>query len=100
MDERFSERVLELLFDDDFELLDGCGSDEDCSEGPFGNDELQLEELDALAREVTSAYIASTDGGSSDEGEDDGDFVPAVVSGDEIEGKTEIAINMKSWPAT
>ena len=35
MDERFtSERVLELLFDDDFELLDGCGSDQDCSEGP------------------------------------------------------------------
>ena len=44
---------------DDFELLDGCGSDEDCSEGPsyLGNDELQLEELDALAREVTSAEI-------------------------------------------
>ena len=50
---------------DDFELLDGCGSDEDCSEGPsyLGNDELQLEELDALAREVTS----SSDGGSSDD---------------------------------
>ena len=43
------------------------------SEGPsyLGNDELQLEELDALAREVTSAdiliYIASSDGGSSDD---------------------------------
>ena len=39
---------------DDFELFDGCGSDEDCSEGPsyLENDELQLEELDALAREV------------------------------------------------
>ena len=51
---------------DDFELLDGCDSDEDCSEGPFylGNDELQLEELDALARE---ADIASSDGGSSDD---------------------------------
>ena len=62
--------------------MDGCGSDEDCSEGPsyFGNDELQLEELEALAREVTSADMASSDGGSSDEGEDDGDFVPAVVS--------------------
>ena len=50
----------------------------DCSEGPsyLGNDELQLEELDALAREVTSADMASRDGGSSDEGEDDGDFVP------------------------
>ena len=37
--------------------LDGCGSDEDCSDGPsyLGNDELQFEELDALAREVTSA---------------------------------------------
>ena len=35
MDERFtSERVLELLFDDDFELSDGCGSDEGRSEGP------------------------------------------------------------------
>ena len=58
MDERFtSERVLELLFDDDFELSDSYDSDEDCSEGPtyLGNDELQLEELDALAREVTSA---------------------------------------------
>ena len=78
MDERLtSERVLELLFDDDFKLSDGCGSDEDCSEGPsyLRNDELQLEELDALAREVTSADMAS-----SDEGEDDGDFVPAVVS--------------------
>ena len=44
--------------------MDGCGSDEDCSEGPsyLGNDELQLEELDALAREVTSADIASSDG--------------------------------------
>ena len=54
---------------DDFELLDGCGSDEDCSEGPsyLGNDELQLEELNALAREVTSADIASSDGGSSDD---------------------------------
>ena len=54
---------------DDFELLDGCGSDEDCSEGPsyLGNDELQLEELDALAREVTSADIASSDEGSSDD---------------------------------
>ena len=31
--------------------------------------------LGALAREVTSADMAS-----SDEGEDDGDFVPAVVS--------------------
>ena len=61
MDERF--------LHDDFELLDGCGSDEDCSEGPsyLGNDELQLEELDALAREVTSADIASSDGGSSDD---------------------------------
>ena len=51
MDERF--------LHDDFELLDGCGSDQDCSEGPsyLGNDELQLEELDALAREVTSADI-------------------------------------------
>ena len=39
------------------------------SEGPsyLGNDELQLEELDALAREVTSADIASSDGGSSDD---------------------------------
>ena len=54
---------------DYFELLDGCGSDEDCSEGPsyLGNDELQLEEQDALAREVTSADIASSDGGSSDD---------------------------------
>ena len=45
MDERFtSERVLELLFDDDFKLSDGCGSDEDCCEGTsnLGNDELQL----------------------------------------------------------
>ena len=43
MDECFtSERFLELLFDDDFELSDGCGSDEDCSEGPsyLENDEL------------------------------------------------------------
>ena len=31
--------------------------------------------------------MASSDGGSSDEGEDDGDFVPAVVSGDENEGR-------------
>ena len=55
MDERF--------LHDDFELLDDCGSDEDCSEGPsyLGNNELQLEELDALAREVTSADIASND---------------------------------------
>ena len=45
-----------------------------------GNDELQLEELDALAREVTFADMTSSDGGSSDEVEDDGDFVPAVVS--------------------
>ena len=61
MDERF--------LHNDFELFDGCGSDEDCSEGPsyLGNDELQLEELDALAREVTSADIASSDGGSSDD---------------------------------
>ena len=82
MDERFtSEIVLELLFDDDFELSDGCDSDEDCSEGPsyLGNEECQLEELDALAREVTSADMASTDGGSCDEGEDDGDFVLAEV---------------------
>ena len=71
MDKRnTSERVLELLFYDDFELLDGCGSDEDYCEGPsyLGNDELQLEELDALVREVTSADMASSDGGSSDEG--------------------------------
>ena len=54
---------------DDFELLDGCGSDKDCSEGSsyLGNDELQLEELDAVARKVTSADIASSDGGSSDD---------------------------------
>ena len=57
MDERF--------LHDDFELLDGCGSDEDCTY--LGNDELQLEELNALAREVTSADIASSDGGSSDD---------------------------------
>ena len=46
MDERFtSERVFEHLFYDDFELSDGCGSDDDCNEGPsyLGNDELQLE---------------------------------------------------------
>ena len=49
---------------------------------------------------MTSADIASSDGGSSDEGEDYGDVVPAVISGDENEGKTEIGINMKSWPAT
>ena len=60
MDERFLH---------DFELFDGCGCDEDCSEGPsyLGNDELQLEELDALAREVISADIASSGGGSSDD---------------------------------
>ena len=55
MDECFTcESVLELLFDDDFELSDGCGSDENRSDGPsyLGNDDLQLEELDALAREV------------------------------------------------
>ena len=42
---------------------------EDCSEGPSypGNDELQLEELDALAGEVTSADIASSDEDSSDD---------------------------------
>ena len=59
----------ERFLHDDFELLDGCGSDEDCSEGPsyLGNDKLQLEELDALARVVTSADIASSDGGSSDD---------------------------------
>ena len=59
----------ERCLHDDFELLDGCGSDEDCSEGPsyLGNDELQLEELDALAREVTTADIASSDGGNSDD---------------------------------
>ena len=59
MDERF--------LHDDFELLDGCDSDEDCSGGTsyLGNDELQFEELDALAREVTSADISSSDGGSS-----------------------------------
>ena len=58
-----------MLLHDDFELLDGCGSGEDCSEGPsyLGNDELQLEELDALAREASSADIASSDGGSSDD---------------------------------
>ena len=44
--------------------------------------------------------MANSDGGSHDEGEGDGYFVPAVASGDENEGKTEIAINMKSWPAT
>ena len=61
MDERF--------LHNDFELLDGCGSNEDYSEGPYylGNDELQLEELDALDREVTSADITSSDGGSSDD---------------------------------
>ena len=59
----------ECFLHDDFELLDGCGSDEDCSEGPsyLGNDELQHEELDALAREVTSADIASSDGVSSED---------------------------------
>ena len=58
-----------MLLHDDFELLDGCGSDEDCSEGPsyLWNDELHLEELDALAREVSSADMASSDGGSSDD---------------------------------
>ena len=61
MDERF--------LHDNFELLDGCGCDKDCSEGPsyVGNDELQLEELDALAREVISADIASSGGSSSDD---------------------------------
>ena len=62
--------------------------------------ELQVEEHDAVAREVTSADMASSDGGSSDGGKDDGDFVPVMVSGDENEGKTEIAIKIKSWPAT
>ena len=59
----------ECFLHNDFELLDGCGCDEDCSEGPsyLRNDEVQLEELDALAREVTSADIASSDGGSSDD---------------------------------
>ena len=61
MDERF--------LHDDFELLDGWGSDKDWSEGPsyLGNDELQLEELNALAREVTSADTTSSDGGSNDD---------------------------------
>ena len=43
---------------------------------------------------------ASSDRGSSDGGKDDGDFVPVMVSGDENDGKTEIAIKIKSWPAT
>ena len=40
--------------------------------------------------------MASSDGGRSDEAEDDGHFVPAMVSGD----MTKIAVIMKSWPVT
>ena len=29
-----SEKVLELLFDDDFYQSDGCNNDEECGEGP------------------------------------------------------------------
>ena len=52
-----------------YTTISSCGSDKVCSEGPsyLGNDELQLQELDALAREETSADIASSDGGSSDD---------------------------------
>ena len=28
-----SEKVLDILFDNDFDLSDGCSSDEECSEG-------------------------------------------------------------------
>ena len=65
--------VLELLFDDDFYLSDGCSSDKGYSEGPsyLGNDELHPQELNTLDRVVTSTGEASSDRGSSDECEDD-----------------------------
>ena len=56
-----SEKLLQLLFDDDFYLSDGCSSDE-CSEGSsyLGNDELHPQDLNALDRAVTSAGEASS----------------------------------------
>ena len=65
--------MLELLFDDDFYLSDGCSSDEECSEGPsyLRNDELHPQDLNALDRAVNSAEEASSGRGSSDECQDD-----------------------------
>ena len=74
MAEQFSsEKVLELLFDDDFYLSGGCSSDEECSKRPsyLGNDEQHPQDLDALDRAVSSAEEASSSRGSSDECEDD-----------------------------
>ena len=72
---------MELLFDNDFYLSDGCSSDEDCSEGPsyLGNDELHSQNMNALDRTVTCAG-ASSGRGSSDECEDDEDTVSAIPS--------------------
>ena len=74
MAKRFStETVLELLFDDDLHLSDGCSSDEECSEGPsyLGNDELHPQELNTFDRAITSAGEANSGRGSSDDCEDD-----------------------------
>ena len=74
MAERFSsERVLELLFDDDFDLSDGCSSDEDSSEGPsyLGNYELHPQDLDALTKAVSSTEVDSNDRESSDKEDQD-----------------------------
>ena len=48
MAEQFSsEKMLELLFDNDFYLSSSCSSDQGCSEGPFylGNNELHPRDL-------------------------------------------------------
>ena len=54
-----SEKVLELLFYDDFYLTGGCSSDEECSEGPsyLGNDELHPQDLDRVLEKLEAAVM-------------------------------------------
>ena len=93
MAERFSrDRVLDLLFDSDFDLSDGDSSDEDSGEGPsyLGNDELHPLELDALAGALTSTEFACSESNCSETestAEDDEEFILAVTSEDEDGGK-------------
>ena len=64
-----SEKVLDLLLDDDFDLSDSCSTNEECTEGSsqLGNDELHPQDLNDSDRVVNSAGEASSGRGSSDE---------------------------------
>ena len=92
MVERLSrEQVLDLLFEEDFELSDGDNSDDDLAGGTayLGNNELHQEELNLLAQSVVSCDSSPNGREESDDSEEEDSIMSTTCPQNNDEGKSK-----------